>query len=351
MKTLKDEIWQVLKTVPYPGYNRDVVSFGLVQRVAACDGVATVDLDMAQLQPEVQQQLVASIEQALTPLSGLAQLTVQAREPVDIRPRLAQRESTPAPRPAGVRHVVAVGSGKGGVGKSTVTVNLAVGLAHEGLRVGLLDADAYGPNVPRMMGVKALPRPRDGKIQPAAEYGVRLVSVGLMVAPETPLVWRGPMTDKMVRQFVEDVAWGELDVLLVDLPPSTGDIPLSLVKHTQVDGAVIVVTPQNVAVDDAHKAIGMFQRIEVPLLGVVENMSYFVCDQCGARHDLFGQGGGRRLAELAQVPFLGEVPLEPVVREGGDLGIPAVLRSDSAAGVAFLGLAQRLWQKLESAQS
>jgi ATP-binding protein involved in chromosome partitioning len=197
-----------------------------------------------------------------------------------------------------------------------------------------------------MMGVERLPRATEGKIRPAKAHGVWLVSIGFMVSAETPLVWRGPMTDKMVRQFLDDVVWGELDVLLVDLPPSTGDIPLSLVKHTLVDGAVVVVTPQDVALDDARKAIGMFQKLDVPLLGVVENMSYFLCGECQTRHHLFGKGGGQRLAQAAEVPFLGEVPLEPAVRVGGDRGLPATAQADSLAGAAFRGLAERLWSQL-----
>jgi ATP-binding protein involved in chromosome partitioning len=346
MTTLKDEIWQTLKTVPYPGHEQDIVSFGLVKRVAACNGIVTVDLGIDQLEPEVRQTLVASVQEALRPLPEVRTLTVAAAKPLDVRPRLAHRSQRALSRPAGVRHVVAVGSGKGGVGKSTIAVNLAVALAQQGLSVGLLDADAYGPNVPRMMGVERLPRATEGKIRPAKAHGVWLVSIGFMVSAETPLVWRGPMTDKMVRQFLDDVVWGELDVLLVDLPPSTGDIPLSLVKHTLVDGAVVVVTPQDVALDDARKAIGMFQKLDVPLLGVVENMSYFLCGECQTRHHLFGKGGGQRLAQAAEVPFLGEVPLEPAVRVGGDRGLPATAQPDSLAGAAFRGLAERLWSQL-----
>jgi ATP-binding protein involved in chromosome partitioning len=232
-----------------------------------------------------------------------------------------------------------------------VAVNLAVTLAEQGLRVGLMDADAYGPNIPRMMGVTQLPRARDGKIVPAEAHGVRMVSIGFMTDPETPLVWRGPMTDKMVRQFLQDVDWGELDALLVDLPPSTGDIPISLTKHSEVDGAVVVVTPQDVALDDARKAIGMFHRMQVPVLGVVENMSYFVCEECDTRHHLFGEGGGQRLAGMAGVPFLGEVPLEPAVRAGGDGGSPVALRDGSLAGQAFQQVAERVWQRLDPAGS
>lgn len=346
MANLKDEIWQALRTVPYPGYDRDVVSSGLVQRVAACDGVVTVDLGIGQLGQELQRDLVSAVQAAIRPLPGVETLKVGVGQPVDVRPRISRPPQRAAAGPVGVRHVVAVGSGKGGVGKSTVAANLAVALAQRGLRVGLMDADAYGPNVPRMMGVEQLPPARHGRIQPADAHGVRLMSVGFMIQVDTPLVWRGPMTDKMVRQFLADVEWGELDVLLVDLPPSTGDIPLSLVKHSRVDGAVVVVTPQDVALDDARKAVGMFQKMEVPVLGVVENMSFFVCDECQTRHHLFGQGGGQRLAAAAGVPFLGAVPLEPVVRKGGDEGHPAVMVPGSLAGEAFREVAQAVWQRL-----
>lgn len=380
MATLKDEIWKTLRTIPFPGYNRDIVSFGLVQAVSDDgEGMATIVLDVAQMEPDQQEKVLAAMQQALAGVSGLRGVQVEAGKPLDARARVQRRAGRPgAPttgtaagepgaggspagragaatagrpqrgqeRPPGVRAVIAVGSGKGGVGKSTVAANLAVALAAQGLRVGLMDADAYGPNVPRMMGVEALPPAANGKLQPAEAHGVRLISIGFLASPETPLVWRGPMTDKMVAQFLADVAWGELDILIVDLPPSTGDIPLSLVKHSRVDGAIVVVTPQDVAVDDARKAVGMFQGLNVPLLGVLENMSYFVCDECQARHALFGTGGGRRLAEAAGVPFLGEIPLETRVREAGDGGRPAALDPESEAGRAFRALAQALWQRL-----
>jgi ATP-binding protein involved in chromosome partitioning len=346
MATLKDEIWQALKGVAYPGHNRDIVSFGLVQRVAECDGLATVTLNQEQVPSGVWPEIESRIRSALAAVPGLETVQVQAGKPLEVRPKLARKKASPALRPDGVEYVLAVGSGKGGVGKSTVAANLATALARQGLRVGLMDADAYGPNLPRMMGASQLPPVKRGKIQPAESHGVRLVSLGLIVERETPLIWRGPMTDKMVRQFLEDVEWGNLDLLVVDLPPSTGDVPVSLITRTQVDGAVVVVTPQDVAADDALKAIGMFRRMEVPVLGVVENMSYFVCDHCAARHYPFGHGGGQRLAEAAGVPFLGEVPMEPAVREGGDRGEPVALRDDSAAGAAFGRLARAVWRTL-----
>ncbi len=394
MATLKDEIWKALRTIPFPGYTRDIVSFGLVQAVSEEKGIATIVLDVDQMDAQQQEQVLAAMQQTLAQISGLSGVQVEAGKVLDARARVQHRARTgssvsgapvrqpggPGPgephaasssagtragvptsvarekhpqqgqaRPVGVRYVVAVGSGKGGVGKSTVAANLAVALAEHGLRVGLMDADAYGPNVPRMMGVDSLPPAANGKLQPAVAHGVRLVSIGFLVSPETPLVWRGPMTDKMVAQFLVDVAWGELDILIVDLPPSTGDVPLSLVKHSWVDGAIVVVTPQQVAVDDAAKALGMFQGLNVRILGVLENMSYFVCDECQAHHAIFGKGGGRRLAEAAGVPFLGQIPLETLVREAGDEGRPAALNPQSQAGAAFRAVAEQVWRHLQEA--
>jgi ATP-binding protein involved in chromosome partitioning len=336
-----------LKTVRYPGYSRDIVSFGLVQRVSVEDGTAVVTLDMASLPAGAQQAIAEAIHEALRSIPELDALQVQLPQPTRLQgPAAGHLGAAPAPRYPEIRHVIAVGSGKGGVGKSTVAVNLAVALAQQGLGAGLLDADPYGPNVPRMLGVDHLPPNANGKLVPARAHGVQVVSIGFMTRPEQPLIWRGPMTDKMVRQFLADVAWQALDVLVVDLPPSTGDVPLSLAKHVHVDGALLVVTPQAVAADDALKAIGMFRQTGVPVLGVVENMSYFVCDTCATRHFLFGQGGGRRLALAAGVPFLGEIPFEPSVREGGDEGSPAVLRPASAAGAVLTELAGQLRQML-----
>lgn len=339
--TLKDRVWQVLKTLPYPGYSRDLVSFGLVQRVAASEGAVTLSLAIGHLSPEAQQAIVAAVRTVLESLPGVKTLQVEVGQPAE-----TSRAAPRAPQRPESRHVLAVGSGKGGVGKSTLAVNLAVALAHQGLRIGLMDADVYGPNVPRMIGVEQLPPPQDGKIIPAEAHGIRVVSIGFLVEPDTPLVWRGPRTDALIRQFLTDVAWGELDVLLVDLPPGTGDIPLSLNHYAKPDGAIIVVTPQEVALDDARKTVSMFRQLEVPILGLVENMSYFVCNVCSTHHDLFGHGGGGRLAQDLGVPFLGEVPMEPAVCEGGDRGRPAVFRPGSAAGAALQAVAERVWRHL-----
>lgn len=342
--TLKDQIWQTLKTIPYPGYSRDIVSFGLVQRVAACDDVATVSLAIGHLAPEIQAQIVGVVRAELGKLKEIRDLRLEVGEIANAH---AQSAHVPTQVERGnIHRVIAVASGKGGVGKSTVAVNLAVALAQKGLRVGLMDADVYGPNVPRMLGIEELPPARNGKIVPAEAYGVKVVSIGLMVDPNQPLIWRGPMTDKLIRQFLEDVEWGELDALVVDLPPGTGDIALSLIQHAQPDGAVIVVTPQQVALDDARKAVSMFRKLNVDVVGVVENMSYFVCDECNKRHYLFGSGGGEDFANEMQMPLLGIVPLQPFVSQGGDQGHPAVLDESSLAGAELRQVAGKVWQSL-----
>jgi ATP-binding protein involved in chromosome partitioning len=241
-----------------------------------------------------------------------------------------------------IRNAVAVGSGKGGVGKTTVAVNLAAALARAGARVGLLDADIYGPNVPTMMGVDRLPPPRDGKMAPAEAYGVKMVSMAFLVKPGQPLIWRGPMLHTAIRQFIADVLWGELDYLIVDLPPGTGDASLSLSQSMPLSGAVIVTMPQKVSVEDAGRALEMFRTLKVPILGVVENMSFLKLPS-GESLDLFGAGGGEKLAQDAQVPFLGSIPIDVRVRKGGDEGMPVVISApDSEVGKALTSVAEQV---------
>jgi ATP-binding protein involved in chromosome partitioning len=251
-----------------------------------------------------------------------------------------QPNSTPLP---GIGKLVAIGSGKGGVGKTTVAVNLAIALARLGRRVGLLDADVYGPNVPLMFGTHETPRGHSERIQPIEKYGVRVMSMGFLNPGDKPLVWRGPMLHNVVQQFLRSVEWGELDYLLIDLPPGTGDVALSVVQTAAVSGAVVVTTPSDVSLEDARKAINMFAQVRVPVLGVVENMSYLVVPGSGERIDVFGQGGGRRTAEQMKVPFLGELALDPEVRVGGDTGSPVTTRAGGDPHAApFLELAGRL---------
>lgn len=249
----------------------------------------------------------------------------------------------------GVRNLIAVGSGKGGVGKTTVAVNLAVALAALGHKTGLMDADVYGPNVPLMMGINQTPMAHGERIQPLTNYGVRLMSMGFLSPGDKPLVWRGPMLHSVVQQFLRGVDWGELDYLIIDLPPGTGDVQLSLIQTAPVTGAIIVTTPSSVALEDARKAVHMFHQVKVPVIGLVENMSYLTLPGTGERYDVFGTGGGRRTAEQMQIPFLGELPLDPEVRIGGDSGQPAAHRGEGhAAGKGFFDLARLVVEKVEA---
>ena len=259
----------------------------------------------------------------------------------------SQRAAVPAPTPVtypNLGTVIAVSSGKGGVGKSTVATNLAVALAQQGARVGLMDADIYGPNIPRMMGVtKPLDVTPDAKIVPLEAHGTKLVSIGFLIERDQPAIWRGPIIMKVITQFLRDVNWGELDFLIVDMPPGTGDAQLSLVQATRVSGAIIVTTPQDVAAGDALRGAKMFQRVDVPVIGIIENMSWFECQHCGKPMRIFGQGGGERLATELGVPLLGEIPMYPQVLAGGDSGVPIVVgEPDSAAAKALLATAERI---------
>jgi len=251
----------------------------------------------------------------------------------------------------GVKHIIAVSSGKGGVGKSTVTVNMAVALKQEGYAVGIMDADIYGPNIPMMIGVTKEPIKEGDKITPAEGQGVKVISMGFFVPEDTPVVWRGPMVHGAIQQFFRDVVWGELDYLLIDLPPGTGDVPLTLSQLVPLTGAITVTTPQEVALSDVRKGMTMFKKVNVPLLGVVENMSYFVCGHCGERTEIFSFGGGEQAAKKFDVPFLGRIPLDPAIREGGDQGSPIVVKDpDSPQTQAFLQIVRTLVSQLKQTE-
>ena len=241
-----------------------------------------------------------------------------------------------------VKHIIAVASGKGGVGKTTVSVNLAVSLAKQGAAVGLLDADIYGPNVPLMMGARAQPKARGQKILPLENHEVKLMSLGLIAGENAPVIWRGPIVGKMIQQFMVDVIWGALDYLVVDLPPGTGDAQLTLAQTVPLGGAVIVTTPQNVALEDVHRSIEMFRKVEVPILGIVENMSYFSCPCCGDRTPLFGADGGRQIADAFGLPLLGQIPIRPDICERGDAGLPIALDEDRAFAAIAACIAEAL---------
>ena len=252
----------------------------------------------------------------------------------------------------GVKHIIAVASGKGGVGKSTVSANLSVVLAQTGAKVGLMDADIYGPNIPMMMGVPEPPEKEGDKIKPAQAHGVKIISMGFFVPEETAIVWRGPMVHTAIQQFFRDVLWGELDYLLVDLPPGTGDAQLSLSQIVPLTGVVTVTTPQEVALYDVRKGLMMFKKVNVPLLGVIENMSFFVCGHCGERTEIFSFAGGERAAKKFEIPFLGRIPLDPAIREGGDAGMPIVVSDpNSPLTKAFQGVAEALQTRVRELTS
>jgi ATP-binding protein involved in chromosome partitioning len=257
------------------------------------------------------------------------------------------QQDQPKPPIPGVKRLIAIGSGKGGVGKTTVSVNLAISLARIGRRVGLLDADVYGPNVPLMFGVSQAPNAIGERIQPIEKYGVRLMSMGFLNPGDKPLVWRGPMLHSVIQQFLRGVDWGELDYLLIDLPPGTGDVALSLIQTAPLSGAVVVTTPSDVSLEDARKAINMFAQVRVPVLGLVENMSYLIAPGSGERIDVFGEGGGKRTADQMKVPFLGEIALDPQVRIGGDTGAPVSTKTDGP----FFTLAKLLEERCNESPS
>ena len=323
--TLEQSIEDALKGVNYPGYSRDIVSFGLVKNIATANGSASIALELTTHNPEVAAQLKAAVETATTTVEGIDRAMVQIKmPPAGEAPASGQAGPNRMP---GINKVIAVASGKGGVGKSTCAVNLACALAQDGGEIGLLDCDIYGPSVPLMMGVNERPlvSPEE-KLVPLMSHGVKLMSMGFLLEGDQPVIWRGPMIMKTIQQFVMQVDWGTLDYLLIDLPPGTGDAQLSLCQTVPLDGGVIVTTPQEASLGVVRKGIAMFERVNVPILGIVENMSYFTAPN-GDRIEIFGHGGGAAEAKRQSTAFLGEVPLFTEIREGGDAGIPVVVKS------------------------
>ena len=357
--TLQERLAQSLSRIRNPRTGADLFSTQQVRDIATTT-TGRVRLTLL-LAAQDDPALAKEVRQAVEQVQGVTdvELDVQAASapagagragggrtlPVmDQAPAAPARPPAPTPKHyPNLGRIIAVSSGKGGVGKSTVAVNLAVALAASGARVGLMDADIYGPNLPRVMGVSGAPPVVKEKIMPLEAHGVKLISLGMMIEPDQPAIWRGPIVMKIINQFLQDVAWGTLDYLVVDMPPGTGDAQLSLVQATQVDGAIIVTTPQEVSVGDALRGVKMFQRVGVPVLGIVENMSWFECPHCGKPTALFGSGGGERLAKAVDLPLLGQVPLYPRVMEGGEAGTPIVTAdASSSAAKALTAIASKI---------
>ncbi len=331
-------VLEALKVVQDPDIGRDIVSLDFVKELRIDGGNVAFAIELTTPACPVKEQMHDQAVAAVSALAGVTSVTVNMTANVRA---VASPDAGRAPIP-GVKNIIAVGAGKGGVGKSTVAVNLALALAQYGGRVGLIDADVYGPNIPIMLGIRGQLETDGKKIVPAAKFGIPVVSMGFLTQDETPIIWRGPMLHGVVQQFFREVRWGALDYLVVDMPPGTGDVALSLSQTVPVSGAVVVTTPQVVSVADSRRAIAMYKKLNVPLLGLVENMSHFVCPSCNQESDLFGKGGGEAAAEDMGVPFLGRIPIYQPIREGGDSGNPIVLAEpESAAARAFFDVAER----------
>jgi len=359
------EVLAALASIAFPGYARDVVSLGVLRDVQVSGERVELSIVLSASVPGLAERLEREARERLAAVPGVREVRIRrggaaaasAALPVVGTPAKTSVAAAGGVDPGvlpGVRATIAVASGKGGVGKSTVAANLAVALARRSLSVGLLDADIHGPSVPLLFGLQgASPRFADGprRLAPFERYGVRILSLGFLVDPDSAVIWRGPMVMKAIEQLLSEVEWGQLDVLVVDMPPGTGDAQLTLSQRVRLAGAVIVTTPQDVALADAIKGVAMFRKVGVPILGIVENMSYFACPHCGGRTDVFGHGGGRSEAERLGVPFLGEVPLEAAIRVSGDEGRPVALDEPAgASGLAFAALAQLVAERIVPAK-
>jgi ATP-binding protein involved in chromosome partitioning len=344
--SLDTAIRDALKTARYPDASRDVVSAGLLKSVQVEGGDAVIHIAMPTMAiaDDVKEQFFRELVAAAERVPGVTRARVESTVKVVALPPPADKNRAP-----GVKNIVAVASGKGGVGKSTVATNLALALQRWGARVGLLDADVFGPSVPHMLGtpLRNAGGTPEKRIAPAEYYGMKVMSVAFFVEKNDAIVWRGPMVHKLLQQFLEDVDWGELDYLIVDLPPGTGDVQLSISQLSSVAGAVMVTTPQEVAIIDVVKGISMFKKVEVPVLGVIENMSYYVCPACGHHDEIFSHGGGKRLAQEVGADFFGEIPIDTRIRFGGDTGVPVILAApDSENAARFMTLAEKTALKI-----
>jgi ATP-binding protein involved in chromosome partitioning len=331
-------VLDALKVVTDPDLHRDIVSLGFIKDLRIDDGHVSFTIELTTPACPVKDQMRDQARAAVLGLAGVSavdvQMTAKVREAVG-----ADGPRQPLP---GVKNIIAVGAGKGGVGKTTVAVNLAIALAKSGGRVGIIDGDIYGPNVPIMLGLKTQLTTDGEKIVPAEKFGLQVISMAFLTADDAPIIWRGPMLHGALQQFFREVRWRELDYLIIDLPPGTGDVALSLSQTVPVAGAIVVTTPQQVSLADSRRAVAMYKKLNIPPLGIIENMSYFVCPQCQHEADIFGRGGGEQMAEDLGVPFIGRVPIYQPIREGSDRGVPLLVSEpDSPAARAFVAAAER----------
>ena len=378
MSVSREAVVEKLRTIKGPDFEGDIVSLGLVSEIFIADGKVFFSITVPAARAQELEPLRAAAERAVKSIPGVAGAVValtaekkgggmeaQVRRPAPpAAPRPAPAPAKPAPHPApasashgrrgvpGIEAIIAVASGKGGVGKSTTAVNLALGLAAHGLKIGLLDADIYGPSIPRLTNVHGRPETVDGKVlKPMQGFGLKLMSMGFLVDEETPMIWRGPMVMSALTQMLREVEWGQLDVLVVDMPPGTGDAQLTMAQQVPLAGAVIVSTPQDLALIDARKGLNMFKKVDVPLLGIVENMSYFLAPDTGKRYDIFGHGGARKEAERLGVTFLGEVPLVMKIRETSDAGTPVVASAPNGPEARiYRDIAAKVLERLKEEQ-
>jgi ATP-binding protein involved in chromosome partitioning len=352
MELNPEGIRNILKKVKYPGFSRDIVSFGIVKDIGVEGSKVTVSLLLPKPDEKLELEIGESVRKTLLESPGVSEVDVRigVRELKRTPGQLWQSEAARGMQGPGIKYFIAVASGKGGVGKSTVAVNLALAISKKRKNVGLLDADVWGPSIPIMMGLNERPvATPEKKIIPLEKYGLRLMSIGFLIDEDDTVIWRGPMVHGAVKQFVEDVDWRGTDYLVVDLPPGTGDAQLSLIQTVPLSGGVIVTTPQDVALIDVRRGVQMFRKLNVSVLGVVENMSYLVCPHCGGEIDIFSRGGGRRISEKFNVPFLGEIPIDPEIRKGGDEGNPIVIsHPESPAAKAFMDVAEGVLKAIEA---
>jgi ATP-binding protein involved in chromosome partitioning len=349
------EVLDRLRSIVDPRESKDIVSLGMVSGVVVRDGNVGFSIEVPPERGGEMEPVRKAAEGAVHAIAGVVSVTAvltahRPAAPSPQRPPQHQHAGRGAQQPLapGVRFIVAVASGKGGVGKSTTAVNIALALATAGRKVGLLDADIYGPSQPRMMGITGRPRSTDGKIlEPMENYGIKVMSMGFLVDEETPMIWRGPMVMSALQQMLRDVNWGELDVMIVDMPPGTGDAQLTMAQQVPLAGAVIVSTPQDIALLDARKGLNMFRKVDVPVLGIIENMSYFLCPNCGHQADIFGHGGARAEAVRLGIEFLGEIPLHLDIRETSDGGQPIVVsRPETDHAAVYRAIGNRIWEQL-----